>query len=173
MSSSAGDLASELAGLIESLPAGVSPFTFLRQKLDSQVYTTPTGYWRIHDFLFIALHALIMLFSIAGCITRKLKGNFRFFSYRNKKHIPNTAVTTQVMFTCYSIFYIVSVVTNDLLRPTSTAYGFYVPATLVSASRFTPKLSQQSTPDLPPYLSPPLTSSEVGLDGFAASGPAP
>ncbi|KAL8286789.1 hypothetical protein RQP46_004317 [Phenoliferia psychrophenolica] len=94
--------------------------------LVDQVFTKPEGYWVIQDAVFITLHALICIMSLAGCLARKVKGNYWMFTTRDGKYVPNTSVTTQVMFAFYSVFYIASVATNDLQRPTATAYFIYV-----------------------------------------------
>lgn len=47
-----------LAALVESLPAGVNAFDFIRQTLDEQVFSAPKGYFRAQMGIFIAIHAL-------------------------------------------------------------------------------------------------------------------
>lgn len=57
-SSPSSEAMAGLAALVESLPAGVNAFDFIRQTLDEQVFSAPKGYFRAQMGIFIAIHAL-------------------------------------------------------------------------------------------------------------------
>ncbi|KAI5481822.1 hypothetical protein MNV49_000099 [Pseudohyphozyma bogoriensis] len=129
---SSGDVASELMGLVASLPPGVNAFDYIRQYIDEQVWRRPTGYFLIQDYVFIGLHALVIVFSATGCLLRLRRGSLWIFSVRSGGiYFPNTAVLSQICFALYSLLYISSITSSTLNKPTIVAYGLqllaYIP----------------------------------------------
>lgn len=55
---SISNAAAQFAGMLQDLPAGADPYLALEQKLESGLFTLPTGYFLVQTYLFIGIHAL-------------------------------------------------------------------------------------------------------------------
>lgn len=55
---SISNAAAQFAGMLQDLPEGADPYLALEHKLESSLFTLPTGYFLVQTYLFIGIHAL-------------------------------------------------------------------------------------------------------------------
>ncbi|KAM0753862.1 hypothetical protein T439DRAFT_165103 [Meredithblackwellia eburnea MCA 4105] len=123
MSQDAGDAIAALASLVQALPPDADPFQYIKNYIHSMVFTPPKGYFQAQAYFFIIFHAVVTAASLAGCILRQRKGSFWLFQVRGGYILPNTTLTSQIMFLLYSAFYIMSIYLIELKEPTPVTYG--------------------------------------------------